>query len=437
MIGRTAYFFTTSTSFANPAVSVGRCARDEVVNRRCGGYDALRTAAPLLRGPRCDVVVAMGDDAWPDYLLKRAERKPPAGCGVIFRSTPVVSFGHPLAPVVATLGINPSRGEFLDREGSLLADGDRRLATLPSVGVEDYDNLNRELAGQIVDDCASYFERRPYWWFNPLDRILRSALAVSYFEGTSCHLDLVQWATDPLWGQLDEVARARLLADDRTFLVQQLQAEHYRVVVVNGRTALHWIERAGLTRWREVSRLAGPPAAVLYAGDTTAPLFIGWSCNLQSQPGARQHEPAITALVEQLGAEDLTATMEIEQESKLRINRGTHARTGHDFVAVLSDWVTNSEEETIGDVTRFPRAPWISVETPLGLMDLNADTRRQAIISFLDHTHPGGRNFELHVIANRSGRLNKVVFDLTKPPPLGWYAYLRQEAPAPQTMTLS
>src|SRR5436309_2113467 len=150
----------------------------------------------------------MGNREWPDYLLERASRQPPPSGGVLRGSTPVVSFGHPLVPAVATLGINPSSGEFLDRAGSLLADGDRRLATLPSLGVTDYAELSSELAAQIVDDCASYFDRRPYRWFTPLDRILRSALAVSYFDGTACHLDLVQWATDPLWGQLDEEARA-------------------------------------------------------------------------------------------------------------------------------------------------------------------------------------------------------------------------------------
>ena len=379
----------------------------------------------------------VGKREWPDYMLERASRPPPPHCGVLRGSTPVVSFGHPLVPAVATLGINPSSSEFLDRSGSLLADSDRRLATLPSLGVVDYAELNSVLAAQIVDDCASYFERRPYRWFTPLDRILRSALAVSYFDGNACHLDLVQWATDPLWGQLDEVQRAQLLADDHPFLVQQLQAEHYRVVVVNGRTALQWVERAGLTRWREVRRLAGPPAAFLYAGDTATPVFIGWSCNLQSQAGAPRHVPELTALVEQFGRTALATAVDITDEPKLGISRGTHARTGSQLVALLSDWMTNSDDETIGDVTRFARAPWISLETPLGLMDLNADTRREAVAVFLDHVNRGGLRLELHVVPNRNGRLNKVVFDPARPPPPGWYAYLRDEAPAPQTMTLS
>src|SRR5438477_512425 len=83
------------------------------------------------------------------------------------------------------------------------------------------------------------------------------------FDRSACHLDLVQWATHPIWGGLDDVVRARLLAADRPFLVRQLEREQYRTVVVNGRTALRWVERAGLVRWCEVGRLAGPPPAVL------------------------------------------------------------------------------------------------------------------------------------------------------------------------------
>ena len=79
---------------------------------------------------------------------------------------------------------------------------------LASLGVDDYGSIGQAEAAQIIDDSASYFGRRPYKWFTPLDRILQDALGVWYFNGTACHLDLVQWATKPLWGELDQVARA-------------------------------------------------------------------------------------------------------------------------------------------------------------------------------------------------------------------------------------
>lgn len=374
--------------------------------------------------------------SWPDYLLRRAARQPPAECGVVDGSTPVVSFGHPLSASVATLGINPSSGEFLDRNGTLLDGAERRLATLDSLGVADYAELDDSLAAMIVDDCAAYFERRPYRWFTPLDGILRASLGVSYFEASACHLDLVQWATDPLWGKLSDVAQARLLTDDRPFLSEQLQAEHYRVVVVNGRTALDWVSRAGIVKWQEVGRLTGPPTARLYVGDVGAPLFLGWSCNLQSQQGAMRHVDALTDFLKTRGkVAKMQATGTAEDERTLA--RGTHARTTTELTTLLADWLAQCSEDTIGDVSRYPRAPWVSVETPLGLMDLNADTRRSAVEAFLVHARRGDGSFVLHVVANRRGRINKVVFDPDVTPPVGWYAYLRKEQPEPTSMTFT
>lgn len=248
------------------------------------------------------------EGSWPAYLLERACQSPPEGCGVVPGSTPVVSFGHPLAARVATLGINPSSGEFLTPDGSLLVGERRRLATLVSLGVPGYDAVDADVGARIVDDCATYFERRPYPWFTPLDRILRAALGVSYFQGTACHLDLVQWATDPLWGQLGEAARSRLLAADCQFLIRQFRSENYRVVLVNGRTAMDWVERARLVRWRAVSHLAGPPPATLYVGDGESPQLIGWSCNLQSQAGAPRHAVALIEFVAKYAAPGLDAS---------------------------------------------------------------------------------------------------------------------------------
>ena len=140
----------------------------------------------------------MGDrEMWPDYLIERATQPPPEDCGVVPGTTPVVSFGHPLNPKVATLGINPSSREFVDRNGQLLVGDARRLATLRSLGLSSFEEVAATHAQRIVNDCANYFERKPYAWFRALDQVLAPGLGVSYFDKTACHLDLVQWATDP------------------------------------------------------------------------------------------------------------------------------------------------------------------------------------------------------------------------------------------------
>src|SRR5712692_1443193 len=113
---------------------------------------------------------------WPEYLVERASGRPPGDCCIVPGSTPVVSFGHPLRPKVATLGINPSSREFLAGGASLLSGPKRRLATLESLGLASYDEMTPQTARCVIDDCASYFERQPYGWFKPLDTILSGAL---------------------------------------------------------------------------------------------------------------------------------------------------------------------------------------------------------------------------------------------------------------------
>ena len=218
-------------------------------------------------------------------------------------------------PTVATLGINPSSGEFLDRTGALLDGPKRRLATSASLGHPDPGPLDGTGAAAVIADCANYFHRQPYTrWFNPLDRLLRSALGVSYYEDTASHLDLVQWATKPVWGGLDDAAHRQLLAADLPFLRRQLTAG-WAVVLVNGKTVMDWVEGAGLLTWRSAVALPGPPRTRIGVADVDGVRFIGWSANLQSQPGALSLIPGFVAAVR-------TATEGFRAEESLQSVRG-------------------------------------------------------------------------------------------------------------------
>lgn len=373
----------------------------------------------------------MIDQGWPEHLVDRAMRVPPDDCAVVPGSTPVVAFGHPLHPEVATLGINPSSGEFLSRDGSLLSGGKRRLATLDSLGVATSADIDNAAAAKIVDESATYFHRRPYHWFNALDKVLSAALGVSYRDDTAAHLDLVQWATDPVWRHLEDTVRARLLSEDRPFLTGQLSHDGYRLVVVAGKTACDWVQRAGLVVWKSVARLDGTPSATFYVGDASSPRFVGWSCNLQSQPGARRHIEGLIKLLAHHGAVAGTSATDIALDGLLP--KGEHFRTRSKLITRLQTWLEASDAETIGDVTRFPRAPWVSFESPVGLVDLNADTQRAAIERLLGvmRTDPSA---PWHVVANRRGRVNKVLFAPDDSAP-GWYAYLRQPLARPTRFT--
>ena len=369
----------------------------------------------------------MTTGTWPRYLLERAAQAPPENCAVVPNSTPVVSFGHPLDPSVATLGINPSSGEFLSG-GRLLDGAQRRLATLPSIQASSYEDIDESKAATVIEDCASYFERNPYRWFNVLDRILTEALGVSYFHKTACHLDLVQWATDPIWKELQRSQQERLLEGDRDFLRRQLTHEGYKVVIVNGATAMRWAQAAGIVTWKETDTIEAPPAARFSIGIGEGALFLGWSCNLQSQPGALRHVEALVQLVKKHAANKLGGDRMAEGTS---FERGTHFRSRSELVEALQRWHDETDEDTIGDL-KFARAPWLSFDTSAGIADVNADTRRSAIERML--RHPSRAEAPWHVVENNRGKVNKIVFDPSDTHE-GWYAYLRDPLAAPQELS--
>lgn len=131
----------------------------------------------------------------PEYIAERVRRSVPEGCSVIPGSTPVVSFGNAETAWVATLGLNPSLREFTDARGNWLTGTKRRLATPECLGVTDLTQATDDQVAQVVADCYSYFQRSPFWWFKALENLMQDTVASSFYDGTACHLDLVQLAT--------------------------------------------------------------------------------------------------------------------------------------------------------------------------------------------------------------------------------------------------
>jgi hypothetical protein len=130
------------------------------------------------------------------YIEERIRRLAPPDCCIVPFSTPVVSFGDAESPSVATLGLNPSRVEFLSNEGALLVGENRRLSNHVSLGTDNLASAPRSVVDQVLEDCNGYFKRQPYWrWFDRLTPTL-AACNASYREGSACHLDLVQWTTN-------------------------------------------------------------------------------------------------------------------------------------------------------------------------------------------------------------------------------------------------
>lgn len=229
----------------------------------------------------------MSHTALPTYLEERI-RAPvlPSSC-VVPGSTPVVAFGNARQATIATLGLNPSRVEFLGADGQELPEHRRRLETHRSLGVSDLWDAPDSLVIQVVTGCDTYFQRNPYWqWFRPLEQLLQ-VLGASYTSASACHLDLVQWATDPVWGKLPPPTRRSLIAADAAFLRQQLTQERVTTVLLNGRGVIDTFSAAYGVALKVVRKVTDRSvSADLVAGFALGSIqVVGWSTNLQSSFG--------------------------------------------------------------------------------------------------------------------------------------------------------
>jgi len=221
----------------------------------------------------------------PEYIERRIRQPRPAQLPVVPCSTPVVAFGDVQFAGVATLGLNPSKLEFLDERGKELTGGERRLETLSSLGEVDLSSAHSDAVGRVFEGCNSYFERRPYRkWFDVLEKVLQP-LGASYYNRTACHLDLVQWATDPTWSKLQGHHKEHLIEAGLSFLRQQLSCESIRLLLLNGSSVVNACrERLGYALTEK--GIPGRADWKLFVGTAAEGVtVIGWNKNLQGSFG--------------------------------------------------------------------------------------------------------------------------------------------------------
>ena len=145
----------------------------------------------------------------------------------------------------------------------------------------------------MLDDCNAYFQGNPYCtWFNQLELVL-NACDASYYDGSACHLDLVQWATKPKWFCLPETVKRCLLNADAQFLKKQLGHENIELLLVNGNGVADQLKASLKADLEKVhtKRLGPIPdfgghTSHLYEGSVLNKVrVIAWNFNIQSSPG--------------------------------------------------------------------------------------------------------------------------------------------------------
>ncbi len=383
--------------------------------------DRLPREESLVQGDR----VSTSRDELPPYVEERLRRPWPAGVPIVEASTPVLSFGDPTVASIATLGLNPSLREFRNAKGDLLTGRKRRLADLEQLGIASLEPASRDSLLAVKAACDSYFQVQPYHWFRPLEQLLLG-LDTSYYDGSACHLDLVQWATDPVWSGLPKAQRQALITADSAFLREQLRQENVRLVLANGRTVIDAL-KAQVPLEVVDTITDGKLTASVVSGEADGVRYVGWTCNLQNQPGALALIPHIQR--------SLNRVLRPAEEHVLMTNieRKTAVESKAALAALLRRWHNQTNEPTIGDVGSYGGTPWIYVELPSATVVLNADTKRAAVAEYLQACDSHGDDLPWQVTANRSGKVNKVLYGGRDKAP-GWYAYTLGVLDAPVTL---
>ena len=236
----------------------------------------------------------------PDFIKERI-RTPCRSKYIVPLSTPVPFFGNYVSAKVYTIGINPSHLEFLTDGNKILPDSNKRLSDFETLGLtkdSSLEDLDEFQVGSVVGDCLTYFKRRPYKWFNSLERVVNNSLNVSYFSDTACHLDLVQWATIPVWGKIreeDPSEASQLLHLDLPFLEKQLdhlksQNKGIKCIFLSGRTvvenlqSLMSISLVGKTKVNHKRYQYD-----LFSGEFKGILVLGSSMNVPDSRTSQEH----------------------------------------------------------------------------------------------------------------------------------------------------
>jgi hypothetical protein len=184
--------------------------------------------------------------------------------------------------------------EFLAHNGTELTGPESRLESLDSVGEPDLRAASANTVDRIVAACNNYFLRRPYRrWFDPLEVILKR-LQVSYYDRSACHLDLVQWATDPVWRKLSQPIRKQLLQNDIPFLRRQLLEVNLKLLLLNGSGVANAYGTLFQVHLNE-SKIPNTRITVYDGRDARGLRVIGWNINLQSSWGVTNVEKEIIA----------------------------------------------------------------------------------------------------------------------------------------------
>lgn len=241
----------------------------------------------------------------PDYVSKRITT-PASLKHIVEKSTPVVCFGDITKAKVITIGINPSSSEFTkieNQERKLLTHSERRLSDLDFLGAPSTESLSVDQIEKVWHDCLNYFDG-PYYekWFSKMEKTVLTPLQASYVGRTAAHLDLIQWATDPLWKkmlEIDPVAAQEHLASDFPFLEMQIDDSIASVFFLSGSPVIDALKDKFQLQELGKTQVEGKKSQYkLYSGAWKNSLVLGSTMNIPDSHTSNAHREFLSNWIE-------------------------------------------------------------------------------------------------------------------------------------------
>jgi hypothetical protein len=252
----------------------------------------------------------------PEYISKRIS-KPANLKYIVEKSTPVVCFGDITKAKVITIGINPSSSEFtkiVNQERILLTGAERRLSDLESLEAPTTESLRSDQIERVWLDCLNYFDG-PYYekWFSKMQETILTPLQANYVGRTAAHIDLIQWATDPLWKEMleiDPIAAQEHLAEDLPFLEQQVEESEAKVFFLSGSPVIDAMRDKFQLQDAGKTQVAGKRGQnKLYLGKWKDALVLGSTMNISDSYTSNAHRAFLASwIVSQARIQELADT---------------------------------------------------------------------------------------------------------------------------------
>ena len=258
-------------------------------------------------------------------FIERIRSKAPSGLPVVPGSFPVTSFGDPNRARVLTVGINPSSSEFMLPGGKgLLPDGKKRFIDSSVLGIPSDTELDENEARVVLQGNKNYFKTgNHYKWFDDMEKWVLSPLGYSYFDGTAAHVDVLQWATHPVWSGIeDDVFTHEMISPDLELLRAILSQRTYDYVLINGKTVYDFFRDQKLFHLDEQEKIMlGGKRRDFRTGHVGASLMLQWSVNVPHYAsGTATRSDLRSYLASRFGR----ANPELEYEGELPETTPTH-----------------------------------------------------------------------------------------------------------------